>query len=165
MKESVPFLRNEAGTKVQFFKRNEAGTERRKLRNEKRNEIVPFFVPFKRKIQRNLIKLQVLVENWLNKALKAVLKQNSLNLPLNFGYKCENQFVFEGRCRMIFKRNEERNEKRNGKRNGKGTRQERKRHLLKRNEAGTKMAFLEKERGRNAFLKNEERFIPWGEIA
>ena len=64
----------------------------------------------------------------------------------------KDKLVFEGGCTMNFKRNE--------KRNGKGTRQERKGHLLKRNEAGTKMAFLEKERGRNAFLKNEERFIP-----
>ena len=52
------FLRNEAGMKVKFFKRNEAGTERQKLRNEKRNDFVPFSVPFKRKIHITFIKLQ-----------------------------------------------------------------------------------------------------------
>ena len=50
--------------------------------------------------------------------------------------------------------------KKERKRNGKGTRQERKRHLLKRNEAGTKTAFAEKERGRNEICNLEERPIP-----
>ena len=49
---------NEAGTKVNSFKRNEAGTERQKLRNEKRNDFVPFSVPFNRKIHCTLEKLQ-----------------------------------------------------------------------------------------------------------
>ena len=44
---------------------------------------------------------------------------------------------------------------------GKGTRQERNIHLLKRNEAGTKTSFIEKERGRNDIVKLEERSMPW----
>ena len=47
---------------------------------------------------------------------------------------------------------EKRNGERNEKRNRKGTRWELKHHLLKRNEAGTKMAFIEKERGRNEIV-------------
>ena len=68
----------------------------------------------------------------------------------------KNKLVSEGGCTMIFKRNEERNEKRNGK----GTRQEQKHHMLKRNEAGTKTAFIEKERGRNEIVNLEERPMP-----
>ena len=38
---------------------------------------------------------------------------------------------------------------------------ERRSSLQKRNEAGTTASILSKERGRNAFLKNEERLMPW----
>ena len=40
------FLRNEVGTKTKYLERNEAGTKWQNLRNEKRNEFVPFSVPF-----------------------------------------------------------------------------------------------------------------------
>ena len=42
----------------------------------------------------------------------------------------------------------------------KGTRQERKLHVLKMNEAGMKTSFIENERGRNEIVKLEERPIP-----
>ena len=59
-----------------------------------------------------------------------------------------------------FKKEREKERKKERKWNGKGTRQERKHHLLKRNEAGTKTAFVEKERGRNEIVNLEERPMP-----
>ena len=46
LEERVLFPRNEAGTKIKFFKWNVAGTKCQYLKNEKRNEFVPFPVPF-----------------------------------------------------------------------------------------------------------------------
>ena len=71
----------------------------------------------------------------------------------------EEKLSFEvGKTMIFLKGGKERKKER--KWNGKGTRQERKRHLLKRNEAGTKTSFIEKERGRNEIICSEERLIP-----
>ena len=61
---------------------------------------------------------------------------------------------------MIFLKEGKKERKKERKWNGKGTRQERNRHLLKRNEAGTKTSFIGKERGRNEIVCPEERLIP-----
>ena len=64
------------------------------------------------------------------------------------------------RRKIIFGKERKKEQKKERKWKGKGTRQERKYYQLKRNKAGTKIRFTEKERGRNGFLKVEERPMP-----
>ena len=59
-----------------------------------------------------------------------------------------------------FQKEREKERKKERKRDEKGTRQERKHYLMKRNEAGTKTSFIEKERGRNEIVNLEERPMP-----
>ena len=71
------------------------------------------------------------------------------------------KLVFEVKRTIILKRNGERNKKRSGNRTEKERGRNEKHHLLKRNEAGIKTSFIEKERDRNEIVNLEEQPIPF----